>query len=140
MAGDAAGSIEHLSAEEATRLLQHGAFVGRVGFIQEGRPRIVPVNYLAETPDSIVFCSMEGSKLSVLAQGGAPVAFEVDDQRPLYHAGWSVVVHGTAEEVTDEKELDRLRRGPLHSWAAPHSGRWIRIRVEEISGRRITGR
>ena len=115
------------------RLLQHGAFLGRVGFVQDGRPRIVPVNYLAETPDAIVFCSVEGSKLAALA-AGAPVVFEIDEQRPLYHAGWSVVVHGTAEEVSDPDELERLRRGPLHSWAGPGRGRWIRIRVEEVAG------
>jgi len=133
---EARTDIQALSEDEARRLLQHGAFVGRVGFVQGGRPRIVPVNYLAERPDSIVFCSVEGSKLAALA-GGAPVVFEVDDLRPLYHAGWSVVAHGTAAEVTDERELDALRRGPLRSWAAPRGGRWIRISVEEVSGRRI---
>ena len=35
------------------------------------------------------------------------VAFEVDDSRRVYHAGWSVLVTGMAREVTDERELDR---------------------------------
>ncbi|HXA29446.1 MAG TPA: pyridoxamine 5'-phosphate oxidase family protein [Candidatus Angelobacter sp.] len=128
--------VEAMSREEASSLLQRGAFLGRVGFVHDALPHIVPVNYLAETPDSIIFCSAEGTKLSALS-GGAPAVFEIDEQRPLYHAGWSVIVRGRAEEITDPTELDRLRRGPLHSWAVPGSGRWIRIRVDEISGRRI---
>jgi len=133
---DPRSRLQDIPRDEALRLLQHGAYVGRVGFVQDGRPRIVPVNYLAATPDEIVFCSAEGGKLATLA-AGAPVVFEIDEQRPLYHAGWSVVVEGTAEEITDAAELERLRRGPLRSWAAPGSGRWIRIRVAEVSGRRI---
>jgi uncharacterized protein len=139
MAGNRNTTVEALSREESIELLQRGAFVGRVGFVRDGRPDIVPVNYLAETPDAVVFCSAGGTKLSALT-AGAPVVFEVDDQRPLYHAGWSVVVHGTAEEITDERELEYLRRGPLRSWAAHGSGRWVRIRVEEITGRRIPER
>ena len=128
--------IETLTREESTSLLQRGSFVGRVGFIHDGLPHIIPVNYMAETPDSIVFWSMEGTKLSALA-GGAPVVFEVDDQRPLYHAGWSVIARGTAAEITDPQDVERLRRGPLRSWAASEGGRWIRIRVDEVTGRRI---
>ncbi|HEV7679807.1 MAG TPA: pyridoxamine 5'-phosphate oxidase family protein [Candidatus Dormibacteraeota bacterium] len=136
MQDDSQSHIETLTREDSTGLLQRGSFVGRVGFIHDGRPHIVPVNYLAETPDTIVFWSMEGTKLSALA-GGAAVVFEVDDQRPLYHAGWSVIARGTASEVTDPHELERLRRGPLRSWAASAGGRWIRIRVDEVTGRRI---
>ena len=85
---------------------------------------------------SIVFCTQPGSKLSAVG-AGAPVAFEVDDSRALYHAGWSVVVKGNAREVTDHDELDELRRGPLHSWATQSTEHWVRIDIEEITGRRI---
>ena len=98
---------------------------------------VLPVNYLAEE-GSVVFCTTPGTKLSNLA-GGAPVAFEVDASRSLYEAGWSVLVQGTAREVVDEHELDLLRRGPLKSWATPSSEHWIRIAIDEISGRRIPG-
>lgn len=127
--------IQELTREECLHLLQYKSFVGRLAFIADGRPMVLPVNYLA-AEDSIVFCSLPGTKLDSVG-GGARVAFEVDDSRPLYHSGWSVVVQGTASEITDPAELDRLRRGPLHSWAASASGRWVRIAVEDISGRRI---
>jgi nitroimidazol reductase NimA-like FMN-containing flavoprotein (pyridoxamine 5'-phosphate oxidase superfamily) len=126
-----------LTRVEALELLQLHSYVGRIGFVVEGRPLILPVNYLADD-DSIVFCTAPGTKLSAIG-GGASVAFEVDDSRPLYHAGWSVVVKGTAREVTDESQLDELRRGPLHSWATPSSEHWVRVTIEEVTGRRING-
>jgi uncharacterized protein len=128
---------EELTTAEALELLQLHAYVGRLGFIVDGLPMILPVNYLANA-DSIVFCTEPGTKLSAVG-GGAQVVFEVDDSRPLYHAGWSVVVHGTAHEITDAAELDELRRGPLHSWATLSTEHWVRISVEGITGRRIPG-
>lgn len=129
--------IVELPREECLRLLEQEAYVGRVGFIVEGRPMVLPVNYIA-TDGSVVFCTEPGTKLSHLASG-EPVAFEIDASRSLYESGWSVVVQGTAHEVVDPHELELLRRGPLTSWARPADDHWIRIPIEEISGRRIPG-
>jgi nitroimidazol reductase NimA-like FMN-containing flavoprotein (pyridoxamine 5'-phosphate oxidase superfamily) len=129
--------VQELTRREALELLQLHSYVGRIGFVVDGRPLILPVNYLADDA-SIVFCTEPGTKLSAVA-GGAPVVFEVDDSRPLYHAGWSVVVKGSATEITDEVALDELRRGPLHSWATRSSEHWVRITIDEVTGRRIPG-
>jgi len=127
--------VHDLTRAESLDLLQLHAYVGRIGFVVDGQPLILPVNYLAYE-DSIVFCTEPGTKLSAIA-GGAPVVFEVDDSRALYHSGWSVVVKGTAQEITDENQLDELRRGPLHSWATRSSEHWVRLSIEEVTGRRI---
>jgi nitroimidazol reductase NimA-like FMN-containing flavoprotein (pyridoxamine 5'-phosphate oxidase superfamily) len=124
-----------LTREESLHLLQNQSYVGRVGFVADGQLIILPVNYLAEG-DVIFFCSSEGTKLSAVRHG-ASVAFEVDANRPLFHSGWSVLVNGTAAEVTDPEVLDRLRRGPLRSWAVPAAQHWVRISIEAISGRQI---
>ena len=129
--------VHELSRTESIELLQFHAYVGRVGFVVDGRPLILPVNYLADE-ESIVFCTEPGTKLSAIG-AGAPVVFEVDDSRPLYHAGWSVLVKGTAREITDEDELEALRRGPLHSWATRSTQHWVRISMDEVTGRRIPG-
>ncbi len=129
--------VHELSRTESIELLQNHSYVGRIGFIVDGQPLILPVNYLA-ADDSIVFCTEPGTKLSATG-AGAPVVFEVDDSRPLYHAGWSVLVKGTAREITDEDELDGLRRGPLHSWATRSTQHWVRISMDEVTGRRIPG-
>jgi uncharacterized protein len=130
-------SVRELTTAEAVELLQLHAYVGRIGFIVDGRPMILPVNYLADD-DSVVFCTEPGTKLSAIG-GGVPVVFEVDDSRPLYHSGWSVVVKGTAREITDEGELDELRRGPLRSWATRSTEHWVRVTMDEVTGRRIPG-
>jgi nitroimidazol reductase NimA-like FMN-containing flavoprotein (pyridoxamine 5'-phosphate oxidase superfamily) len=127
--------VNELTREEALHLLQHQSYVGRIGFMFQGQLLVLPVNYLAEA-DAIFFCTTEGTKLSAV-RDGIEVAFEVDSSRPLYHSGWSVLVNGTATEVTDADELDRLRRGPLKSWAVPSSQHWVRISIDSIAGRQI---
>ena len=62
--------VHQLTRDEAVELLRFHAFVGRIGFVVEGRPLILPVNYLADD-DSIVFCTAPGTKLSAIG-GGAP--------------------------------------------------------------------
>lgn len=130
-----AGQLRELSPEECHERLQGHAFVGRLAFVSDGRPQILPVNYIADG-ESITFSTGPGTKLSALA-GGGPVAFEVDDSRPLYHSGWSVVVTGTAREVTDQHEVTALAHGPLRSWAVESGARWVRIAIETISGREL---
>ena len=124
-----------IDRDECVRLLCEEAYVGRLGFVVDGRPLVLPVNYVADAT-SVVFVTAPGTKLSAI-RDGVPVAFEIDQSRALYHTGWSVVVQGHAYEVTDEEELGRLRRGPLRSWAQPKAGHWVRITVDDISGRRI---
>jgi nitroimidazol reductase NimA-like FMN-containing flavoprotein (pyridoxamine 5'-phosphate oxidase superfamily) len=127
--------VEEIGREECIQLLRQTSLVGRVGFIVAGRAIVLPVNYLVES-DAVVFRTGRGTKLSHL-RGGTPVAFEVDGSAPFYESGWSVLVHGIAREVVDPAEVARLRHGPLRSWAKPASEHWIRISVDEISGRRI---
>jgi uncharacterized protein len=93
MTGPTRAMVEEMSRTDGLDRLQRHGFVGRVAFIVDGRPMIMPVNYLADS-DAIVFCTGEGTKLSTL-RGGATVAFEVDDSRPFDHSGWSVIVDGT---------------------------------------------
>lgn len=128
-------AIEQISKQDCLELLQTKSKLGRVAFIVDGKPMVLPVNYRADN-DSVVFCTAEGTKLSAL-KDGAPAAFEVDAGRSLARSGWSVLVQGTANEVTDPEELYELRHGPLKSWATDASQHWVRISIDEISGRRI---
>jgi nitroimidazol reductase NimA-like FMN-containing flavoprotein (pyridoxamine 5'-phosphate oxidase superfamily) len=129
--------IEELTEEESIQLLGYGSYVGHVGFVRDGRPVILPVNYLYED-GAVVFRTVEGTLLSAL--DGEAVAFEVDTNTPLERAGWSVLAHGRVERITDAAYLDRLRRGPLQSWAWKDANDWLRIKVESITGRRIRER
>ena len=110
--------------------------MGRVGFIVDARPIVLPVNYVAEA-DAVFFCTGAGTKLSALAAGSA-VAFEVDDSRPLYHTGWSVLVSGRSEVVEDAGERARVEALELDAWAPGTKDEVVRVRAELISGREIT--
>jgi nitroimidazol reductase NimA-like FMN-containing flavoprotein (pyridoxamine 5'-phosphate oxidase superfamily) len=101
----------------------------------DGRPIILPVNYIFDG-DSVVFSTASGTKLDAVV-GGADVAFEVDDSVPLHHSGWSVLVRGHAEVISDPGDLARLRHGPLRPWVKGARANWVRISLDEISGRRI---
>ncbi|MHB1223947.1 MAG: pyridoxamine 5'-phosphate oxidase family protein [Gemmatimonadaceae bacterium] len=80
-----------LTQHECVALLRRGD-VGRVAFVSDGRPQIVPLNYVHEA-GRIYGRTSASAKLAALAPG-AWVAFEVDGIRGPYE-WWSVIVHGT---------------------------------------------
>ena len=119
---------------EASLLLLATATLGRIGITSAALPTILPVNFLFDG-DRILVRTSVGTKLYAAA-AGAVVAFEVDDFDPMYHSGWSVVITGPAEEITDPDELERLRHVHLPHWA-PADGHVIAIDPALVSGRRI---
>lgn len=126
--------IEILDRAECLRLLA-SEVVGRVAVVDGDRPVVLPVNY-AMDGDDVVFRTAEGTKLDAAVRG-ATVSFEIDHADRIYQTGWSVLVSGRAELVTDAAELARVRRLPLRPWSTHDASNWIVIRAEEITGRRI---
>jgi nitroimidazol reductase NimA-like FMN-containing flavoprotein (pyridoxamine 5'-phosphate oxidase superfamily) len=126
-----------LTREQCLQLLAHTSpHVGRVALVDYwGKPLIFPVNY-AMFEEWVVFRTGEGSKLDAAVRG-APVAFEVDQVDSLWEEGWSVLVQGVAEKVTDPGHQARLETLPLRTWVQGSKQHWIRIPVTVVSGRRI---
>jgi len=126
--------LEILTYEECWQLLTDTP-IGRIAFFDSGSPEILPVTH-AVTGGRIVFRSVAGTKLDNTST--APVvAFEVDGWNAEARCGWSVMARGTAESAPlDADELDALGLVPWVDEAA--GGTWISIRVDEISGRRLT--
>jgi hypothetical protein len=117
-------------------LLLKSVPVGRVGFIARDEVVILPVNFAVDGQD-VVFATGAGSKLSSV-EVGHYVGFEADSFDAGTRAGWSVVVKGFAEVVTEDDEAARLDGLGLTSWGGAAGGRvWVRIRPVSISGRRI---
>jgi uncharacterized protein len=70
----------------------------------------------------------------------ANVAFQVDAIDPRTRSGWSVLVQGLAEEVTDAHRaelVERTRATGLRPWAPGEHGRWLRLIPQAVTGRRI---
>jgi len=126
--------LQSLAREECLELLGR-ADVGRIGYVVDGTAIILPINYTMLGGD-IVFCTAKGAKLSWLSNH-SHVAFEVDEGRPADREGWSVLCHGTAHEVTDATELDSLRSGPMPSWVNSSMDHWVRITIQDVSGRAV---
>lgn len=126
--------LEVLDSVESFRLL-NSARIGRLGLSIDGKPLVLPVNFVAE-PDRILIRTTAGTKLTAALRHTA-VAFEVDDFDPMYHTGWSVIVTGTASEVTDHDDLSPRVNTHLARWAPVTGHHVIAISIEQISGRRL---
>jgi nitroimidazol reductase NimA-like FMN-containing flavoprotein (pyridoxamine 5'-phosphate oxidase superfamily) len=128
--------MEHLDRDECLRRLarhQHG--IGRLAVIEGGRPTIIPVNY-ALVEDHVVFRSSPGSKLdAALGAGGA--AFEIDDVDEAGRTGWSVVVRGRLEVVTNRHQLMLLAATQLAPYVPTTKEHWIMLHPSTITGRMI---
>ena len=125
--------LEVLDREASLRLLAT-ATLGRIGVTNGALPTILPVNFRFDGQRILVRTSV-GTKLHAAAAGSV-VAFEVDDFDPLYHSGWSVVVTGPAEELSDPDDLVEARLAHLPHWV-PADGHIIAIDPAIVSGRRI---
>ena len=113
---DAGGTRDHrgmqvLDFEECLKRLRSSP-VGRLAFVVDGTPVILPVNHILDGT-TVVFATTWGSKLSV-ADTAEPVAFEVDGFDRARRRGWSVLVKGTASRVYDGSDIDRYQK-PLPS-------------------------
>jgi nitroimidazol reductase NimA-like FMN-containing flavoprotein (pyridoxamine 5'-phosphate oxidase superfamily) len=127
--------MEILERQECMRLLTEGQ-VGRLGLVVEGRPLILPVNYGIDG-DAIAFRTEPGMKLEAAA--GHPVVLEVDELNFFDRSGWSVLIEGVAEDVTDAagESFERLRSLVPEPWAAGPGSRIVRIVPSAVTGRRF---
>jgi nitroimidazol reductase NimA-like FMN-containing flavoprotein (pyridoxamine 5'-phosphate oxidase superfamily) len=126
--------LEVLSADECRELLATQK-VGRVAVFAGDRPAILPVLYALLDHD-IVFRTAPGEKL-IAAALHSTVAFEVDAFDVDAHAGWSVDVVGEIAEIVHPADRARAEALGLEPWAGEVRDRYVRIRAEEVTGRRI---
>jgi nitroimidazol reductase NimA-like FMN-containing flavoprotein (pyridoxamine 5'-phosphate oxidase superfamily) len=123
--------------EEVCRHLLANERVGRLAFIDaSGFPVVLPVNYVLDG-NRIVVRTDAGAKLD-----GVPlrrVAFEVEHLAPSHHGGWSVLVQGLGQDVTDAlgAPFEELRARPIETWAPGPKEHWLAVDIQYISGRRI---
>jgi len=125
---------EVLRGDECWKLIR-GESVGRLGFVVDGWPVVLPMNYCVDG-EEIILRTGPGAMLAS-AQCAEQVSLQVDAIDSLYRSGWSVLVLGVAEEIIQADELDRLRSLALRSWAGGERRHWVRMRPIQITGRRL---
>ncbi|MFE1166046.1 helix-turn-helix domain-containing protein [Nocardiopsis sp. NPDC058789] len=128
-----------LPPSRCMRLIGPGG-VGRIGLRSDSEPApvILPVNFLVRDGAIVFRTAVHG-----LIAGNLPdeVAFEVDRVDAATSEGWSVLVVGRAEPVTEEAETARLRQSaPLRPWAGGEHDLYVRVTPRDVSGRRVGGR
>lgn len=129
--------LETLDSAVCTTLLSSRR-VGRLGVIAEHYPLILPVNYALDR-GVIIIRSRPGMKLTNADH--ANVTFQVDDFDTTTRTGWSVLVRGQAEELTDrhsEEIRERTESSPLQPWVPGAELHWVRIIPHGMTGRRIS--
>ncbi len=129
---DAAG-LDVLDRAECLRLLEAGG-VGRIA-LSGDPPLLRPVNFVLDV-DRIVIRTGPGS-LWRSASERRLATFEIDGARNVDHRGWSVIASGRLSLVDAD---DRALALPLRAWAPRGRDRFIAIEIDELSGRRLTGR
>jgi uncharacterized protein len=138
MSTDQMNEVVELTAQDSWALLRK-AVVGRLALIVNGDPDVFPVNHKVDH-GSVLFRSAEGTKFT--AALGHTVAFEVDGYDVQASSAWSVVVKGTATEVTRLYEVLDAFELPLVPWHSAPKPHFIRIEPDTITGRRfeVTGK
>ncbi len=125
--------LNELSRDECMELLSTVP-VGRMGCTIDFRPMIFPVNF-ALFEGSILIRSVPGTKFDK-AVSGVVTAFEADGYSEDGAAGWSVMVHGIAQEITDPEEVSRAEAVDLPTYALPNAPK----RLLKLSTTNVTGR
>jgi nitroimidazol reductase NimA-like FMN-containing flavoprotein (pyridoxamine 5'-phosphate oxidase superfamily) len=111
--------------------------VGRLVFTHRALPQVMPVNFCLD--DGVVFRLVSGSTAAQACRD-AVVAFHVDDIDAERRLGWSVTVVGRADIVSDPAERARLAALPLESWLGDSRDHFVRIRLDQLTGRALARR
>ena len=108
--------------------------IGRLIYTDNAVPAVRPVNFTIND-DHVLIWSMPGTKARVLRN--EVVAFEVDDIDYTTGTGWSVVVLGKAEVITDPDALADLAATAPPTPTRGQAEHAIRIQLERLTGRRL---
>jgi len=111
--------------------------VGRLAVMVGYYPQVFPMNYLLD--DSIVVVRAHAGT-ELMAANHANVSFQVDEIHEDRRSGWSVLVQGMAEDVTDRQGdpiTERSRALGVDPWTGAEP-RLLRIIPAKITGRELS--
>lgn len=111
--------------------------IGHLAVVVDHYPQVFCVNYRLDD-FVVVFRARVGGKL--LAAHHENVGFQVDHLDPARRSGWSVLIRGMAEDVTDRPRdlvTERSRRLAIEPWVPGEYPRIMRIIPAKITGREL---
>lgn len=109
--------------------------VGRLGFLSENGPQILPMNYV-KVEDAVILRTVA---FGVAARDALDqqVAFEVDEIDDFLEAGWSVLVVGPARLLTDEQREQLAQGAAPEPWAEGPRTLFVSVTCQQVTGRRL---
>jgi nitroimidazol reductase NimA-like FMN-containing flavoprotein (pyridoxamine 5'-phosphate oxidase superfamily) len=129
-------ALQPLDRDACLERLATVAF-GRVGWATStGTVVILPVNFVLDG-GTIVFGTGLGEKLTAI-RDGRRISFQADNGEWALHSGWSVLITGTAEVVQDAEQARRLEHLHLATWAPVSERFFVRLLIDEVTGRLLT--
>lgn len=127
--------LEVLPFEECMELVA-SVPVGRIAMIDRGEIAVLPVNHTVHD-GRVAFRSAAGAKLDAGIMQHL-VTFEVDHYDEETRTGWSVIIKGRADLVTDDDDLAALKQSGVRPWSSPTQRNvWVTLHANHVSGRRI---
>lgn len=126
--------LDVLDESESLALLDGGG-IGRAVFDDERGPVALPVNFRMDA-GALVFRTGHGA-IAAAVLAGRPISVEVDRIDEAQDEGWSVLVGGDPELVTEQAEVDRVIALGLEPWAGGERDSVVRLKPVMVSGRRI---
>jgi len=126
--------LVELDRAECFKLLRPGG-VGRAVFVEERGAVALPVNFRV-LDDEVVFRTGEGTIAQAVRRGG-PLSVEVDHVDEALGEGWSVLVSGEANLLSDPSEISAVDALGVEPWAGGDRHLVVRLRPAEVTGRRI---
>jgi nitroimidazol reductase NimA-like FMN-containing flavoprotein (pyridoxamine 5'-phosphate oxidase superfamily) len=128
--------LESLSQEQCLGLLREGT-IGRIAFVVDGNPIILPVNYRLVEPTSGPLLAVRTRPGGVIERAPTNVAFEIDSIDHVHHQGWSVLVQGELLHANPTSAGFRERYDP-ESWLNDPEA-WLLVNPWAITGRQLHG-
>ena len=108
--------------------------VGRLAWADGDRVMVFPLNFALDGEDILV--RTPSPVILAAAAAHRVLTFQGDDFEPGIRAGWTVLVSGPAEEIVDPAEVERVQ-GLVTPWRSDGPFRVLRIRAEQVAGRRL---
>lgn len=130
--------LEELS-DDASRTLLGGTAVGRIAFVLDGLPCVLPVNFRMLSEDNRLLLILRTRPGHMIDKAPSDVAFEIDGIDDVHRRGWSVLVQGSLHHL-DASCVEQLGKGfDPKPWPQQERSSWLAIEVQTINGRLLHG-
>jgi nitroimidazol reductase NimA-like FMN-containing flavoprotein (pyridoxamine 5'-phosphate oxidase superfamily) len=127
--------LDELALDDCLSLLRTGQ-LGRIGFMVDEFPAVLPVNYRLVETSGRTWIALRTRPGNVIDRAPMQVAFELDGVDQFKQQGWSVLVRGTLHHIDPDAAEFRERFDP-EPWIVAERDAWLIIDPFAITGRRL---